>query len=966
MPLYDSLQNQGEYFASHYFAEQLAEDLKKGLFKEWTSRETDPVDGPHRVTPRTSLPTLRGQYFTAEARTLFAERATLEEKEGESAYTFGDPEWCAQLISWHRNVLAALGFDASAESGAASARGPREITVHRAGRDIAVQVAYCGEDIVALDCGWTDTFDGVLAKDGAARLLYPLRITAAEQYLDGAALASFLLHADEINGTAKPLRFVLLLLGGVVLLADRRSFGEGRYIAANLDAALSRGDTAKMGELATIAALLCRETLEPRENGEGPALDDLLTSSTQNATGVTDELRDGLRTSVELIANEVLRRLDEQGVSPEQIADPRTFARQLTRESLRYLYRILFLLYAESRPELGILPADDGAYEAGYSVLRLRELVQRDARLTDERARNGTHLYESLELLFHLVNQGHRAHGTELDDDQPGDSPEVRAEKAARRSEDRGLRFEQLNSTLFDDAAITLIGRSLVHPDADEDDPDAPRLDTRLRNDTLHRVLRALTLTAGNRKQRGGFISYRNLGINQLGAVYEGLMSYTGSIATEKLYEVAKKGDPKDGSWMVPASRIDQYPDEVFVHYPAGDADGRAGLRKTYEKGQFVYRLSGRDRQTSASYYTPESLTKLTVELTLRERLDQDKDEDGNVRTRTRAAEILKYKICEPALGSGAFLNEAINQVAAEYLKRRQEELGSSIPASEYLTELQRAKAYIALHNCYGVDLNATAVELAEVSLWLNTMHPGMRAPWFGLHLRRGNSLIGARHAVYAAKDVAGREWFASKNTLAPTELPLTFRSEPGREQELELPNGAVHQFLLPAHGWAAVAGEAEVKKMDPVQAKQLGDWRKRMLKTPSKAQVTRLQGVARRAEYLWGLVVKRIELSEKQIARKIDVWGTCDADGQPHEEYAFLERPDEAIAREDLRGPIRCGRYALLAAEDGDGRLVRPVVLAHRQGRAARRHGWRLQRGEQRAGRARVHQGRTAAGNGR
>lgn len=114
MPLYDSLQNQGEYFASHYFAEQLAEDLKKGLFKEWTSRETDPVDGPHRVTPRTSLPTLRGQYFTAEARTLFAERATLEEKEGESAYTFGDPEWCAQLISWHRNVLAALGFDASA------------------------------------------------------------------------------------------------------------------------------------------------------------------------------------------------------------------------------------------------------------------------------------------------------------------------------------------------------------------------------------------------------------------------------------------------------------------------------------------------------------------------------------------------------------------------------------------------------------------------------------------------------------------------------------------------------------------------------------------------------------------------------------------------------------------------------------------------------------------------------------
>ena len=58
-------------------------------------------------------------------------------------------------------------------------------------------------------------------------------------------------------------------------------------------------------------------------------------------------------------------------------------------------------------------------------------------------------------------------------------------------------------------------------------------------------------------------------------------------------------------------------------------------------------------------------------------------------------------------------------------------------------------KASIALHQVYGVDLNATAVELAEISLWLDTMVAGLEAPWFGLHLRRGNSLIGARHAVY-------------------------------------------------------------------------------------------------------------------------------------------------------------------------------------------------------------------------
>jgi len=58
--------------------------------------------------------------------------------------------------------------------------------------------------------------------------------------------------------------------------------------------------------------------------------------------------------------------------------------------------------------------------------------------------------------------------------------------------------------------------------------------------------------------------------------------------------------------------------------------------------------------------------------------------------------------------------------------------------------ELAKVKAYLALHQVYGVDLNATAVELAEVSLWLDTMVEGLLAPWFGLRLRRGNSLGGA------------------------------------------------------------------------------------------------------------------------------------------------------------------------------------------------------------------------------
>ncbi|MBS2532565.1 hypothetical protein KGQ20_07250 [Catenulispora sp. NF23] len=910
---FDALQNHGGYFATHYFTEQLGDDLKKGLFKTWTLRETDEIKGPHQQTPRVRLAALR------PARTFFRERAAKEADEGLTLHTYDDELWREQITAWHRSVLTALGFDTDADDpGMAGVDGTPatgrtvEVPVHHAGRDLTIQAAYHGNGILALDCSWADSFDGALDPQGPARLLHPLRVTGSEQYPDGASLARFLLHAQEVGDGAVPLRFVLLLLGGIVVLADRRSFGEERYLAANLDTVLSRGDTSKTGENATIAALLCKEMLQPRDNGRGPMLDDLHQASTQNTTGVTDELRDGLRESVELIAGEVLALLDRQRVDPQQIAEPRVFARQLTRESLRYLYRILFLLYAEARPELGILPAEDDDYVAGYSVARLRDLAAREERLVAERSRNGTHLFDSLDLLFRKVNKGHRPYGTEPDDDLPGDDEQTRADKAARRSKDLGLRFEQLNSDLFADDAIQLIGTSLENPNHDEDDPDSPAtLDTRLRNATLHRVLRRLTLTSGKAKTgapraRGGFISYRNLGISQLGAVYEGLMSYNGFIATEELYEVAKNGDPKDGSWVVPASKIDQYPDAVFVKYPADDPERRTG-RKRYQKGEFVYRLSGRERQTSASYYTPDSLTKLTVELTLRERLGQPAGGQDEPGSESRAAKLLQYKICEPALGSGSFLNEAIDQVAAEYLRRRETELKTTIPTSEYLTELRKVKAYIALHNSYGVDLNDTAVELAEVSIWLATMHPGMRAPWFGLHLRRGNSLIGGRRAIYAAEDAAGKQWHVAKDTLAPTELPFL---KDGVAQPL--PEGAVHQFLLPAVGWAAVSGETDVKKMAEQQAKQLAKWRSGILKAPSvkakkgtKSQLERLQALARRAEFLWSLVVERMKLSENEIARKIDIWGANPADP----EFSFLKQPKDPVKKEkvyaDLFGAV-------------------------------------------------------------
>ncbi|MGA5168350.1 MULTISPECIES: hypothetical protein [Streptomyces] len=884
---YDSLVNRGDYFSAHYLAEVLPKDLKTGLLQTWKEREeaakppagtgeAAPSEGPDMlredtkqalpVTPRAGLRALRRNYF--RARSFFAlpedaEGTASVPDAGDDALTYGAPAWRERVHALNAEVLRALGYDAK----------PGNLTVWRAGQSHEITVAHVEKGLVAVDCGWAAEADAALDPDGPGRLLDPVVLDGSNSLTTGSKLASFLFACDEAP------RYVLLLVGGVVVLADRMVWGEGRYLAVSLDIALQRNDTRPGGELDTVAALFGADSLRtPEEGGENP-LAELVGKSTKHAVGVSSDLRDGLRLSVELIANEVLERLREQGVQPQDIGELPELGRQLTRESLRYLYRILFLLYAEARPELGILPSDYPEYQLGYGLGRLGELVaERD--LVDEKSRRGFYLYESLDLLFRKVQDGYRPRRTHGETAEAAESAEAVGSVGAKTSEDLGLRFEPLHSTLFERDSIKLIGAdAVVDPrhDADEALARGERvryLDTRLRNATLYEVLHKLMLTKGKKGERGGFISYAQLGINQLGAVYEGLMSYSGFIAGEELYEVAKGGDPKDGSWLVPKSKADEYPDTVFVRRP--DRDTGEELRVRYAPGSFVYRLSGRDRQTSASYYTPESLTKVTVELALQHRLDQDG-------TETKARELLDWKICEPALGSGAFLNEAINQVAAEYLRRRQKELGRSIDTEQYAVELQKAKAYIALHNSYGVDLNETAVELAEVSLWLNTMHPGMEAPWFGLHLRRGNSLIGGRREVYSPERLKKGGWLGT----TPERYPLA-----DAQAGVPLPEGAVHHFLLPAKEWGAVAAEKEAKALAPEAAKALGAWRKAVTKSPTAKQTARLQGLARRAEYLWDLVVQRLTISEREISRRVDVWEA---------EPGWLRRPKEAVPREKV-----------------------------------------------------------------
>ncbi|MGW7298472.1 hypothetical protein [Streptomyces sp. NPDC054829] len=374
---YDSLVNRGDYFSAHYLAEVLPKDLKSGLLQRWKEREdaAKPPAGhaaateadvaaaptPGRtelpVTPRAGLRELRRGYF--RARSSFA---VPEDEDGiitvrdtdDDTLTYGKPEWRERVRALNAEVLRALGYDAK----------PRVLAVERAGQAYEVPVAHAEKGLVALDCGWAAEPDDALDPKGRGRLLEPVPLDGPNPVETGAKLASFLFACEE------PPRYVLLLGGGVIVLADRAVWGEGRYLGVSLDTALQRNDTRPGGELDTVAALFGADSLRvPEEGGENP-LAELVGKSAKHAVGVSSELRDGLRKSVELIANEVLARLREQGVRPEDIGELPDLGRRLTRESLRYLYRILFLLYAEARPELGILPSDYPEYQQGYGLGR--------------------------------------------------------------------------------------------------------------------------------------------------------------------------------------------------------------------------------------------------------------------------------------------------------------------------------------------------------------------------------------------------------------------------------------------------------------------------------------------------------------------------------------------------------------------------------------------------------------------
>lgn len=366
--------------------------------------------------------------------------------------------------------------------------------------------------------------------------------------------------------------------------------------------------------------------------------------------------------------------------------------------TLSFLYKLLFLLYAEARNLLPITTA-----YRDYSLIKITQEIAASLDKQRTLSETSTKIYQSLLGLFAIVDRG-----------------------------DKALEVPRYNGGLFHFDFHELGDR--------EDYPENYFLSEHQISDAI--LFPALDKLARFEKLP---IDYSFLGVRQLGSIYEGLLEYRLIIEDEKTGKVHLEND----------------------------------------KGE---------RKATGSYYTPDYIVKYIVSHTLKPILEERKQRfadlmtqinqlhekmiDGRLGVQSRNGlqkdlqrlerqaqnTLLDIKICDPAMGSGHFLVEAVDYFTDELINILNEypehnpilemlgktrnsilenlqQQGISIDIN--LDDNQLLQRVVMKRCIYGVDLNPMAVELAKVSLWLHFFTIGAPLSFLDHHLRCGNSLIG-------------------------------------------------------------------------------------------------------------------------------------------------------------------------------------------------------------------------------
>lgn len=421
-----------------------------------------------------------------------------------------------------------------------------------------------------------------------------------------------------------------------------------------------------------------------REVGERSYLETVRNESDIKSREIGEELQDNVFTALRILGEGFVATNDLDIEPGDEAA-----LRELKQQSLVFLYRLMFLLYAEGH---GLISPDSPRarreYEENFSIDQMRRGtvedvgrevidVAEDNRFDDEYSTYASPLHSRLNDLFDLVDTG---------------------------NEELGI--PPYNGGLFDSNSHEFLAE---HEVAD-------------------RYLAEVIYRLSTAKTNGEIVlvDYSDLDTRHLGSVYEGLLEHQFKIADIDLAAV----NTRDGQVWKPRA-------EVAVEE----------VVETVDEGDLYVTSDSGERKATGSYYTPSHIVEYMVEETvdplladIREDVAAEAASGTAEYAESFAEEVLDLRIVDPAMGSGHFLIEAMEHLADEVQSvfRDAEEI-------EYDDDdVDQFKRKVAKECIYGVDRNEMAVELAKVSLWLETLASDQPLAFLDHHLKQGDSLVGA------------------------------------------------------------------------------------------------------------------------------------------------------------------------------------------------------------------------------
>ncbi|WP_273836513.1 TaqI-like C-terminal specificity domain-containing protein [Halococcus sp. PRR34] len=423
-----------------------------------------------------------------------------------------------------------------------------------------------------------------------------------------------------------------------------------------------------------------------RESAGTTFLDRVWSESETAAQELGEDLQDNVFTA--------LRVLGEGFVETNDLEiDPAEEERlgELKEHSLVLLYRLMFVLYAESR---GLIDPDDPhaaeEYEENFSLDALRrEVIDEVGERADEGeferefSSFSTGLWSRLEDLFALVDSG---------------------------NDDLGI--PAYNGGLFDEESHEFLAA----------------------NEVSDRHLAEVVYRLSTTETDEGHVAadYADLDTRHLGTIYEGLLEHEFAVAPEA--QAAVSGD--GGQVWKPA-------DEVSV----------AEAVETVEAGELYVVNDDGERKATGAYYTPDYVVTYIVEETVGPLLSEIEDDLDHLEPGTQEyviafwERVTDLKVLDPAMGSGHFLTKATGYLADAVMERvRELESGS-------LFDEELVRRTISRECIYGVDVNGMAVELAKLSMWLETLAADQPLAFLDHHLKSGNSLVGSDITEVLAED---------------------------------------------------------------------------------------------------------------------------------------------------------------------------------------------------------------------